>query len=235
MNSRTLTIYLRLTQLLKAPMNSVLIAGGSGLIGSFLLQLLLDDETIMTIYYVGRKAPDIRSEKISFLGFNELANAGIEDPSLSSAFCCLGTTIKKAGSKEAFEAVDLNLVKSVAGALSKAVGFYVVSSLGADKNSRVFYSSVKGRMEESLRQMGFKKLVIFRPSILTGPRSEFRLGERIGIVLMSLLSPLMIGKLRKYRPIKAETVARAMYQSSYRESEACRVVEGDEIRTTASL
>ena len=127
-------------------------------------------------------------------------------------FCALGTTMKKAGSREAFRKIDYDLVLKVA-ELAKKNGvkrFLVVSSIGANLSTSNFYLKTKGEMEEALKQFSFEQLTIVRPSILVGKRNEFRLAERIGILFARILSPLMIGPIKKYRPIKAKSVARAM-------------------------
>jgi uncharacterized protein YbjT (DUF2867 family) len=131
-------------------------------------------------------------------------------PSAEDAFCCLGTTIKKAGSQEAFRAVDHDAVLAFAKAARKAGArrFLLVSALGANPSSRVFYNRVKGETEEDLKAVGFESLIILRPSLLLGDRAESRPGEHAAIVVSKVLGPL----LRPFsgRPIEARTVARAM-------------------------
>src|SRR6267378_4399592 len=127
-------------------------------------------------------------------------------------FCCLGTTIKQAGSQPAFRRVDHAFVLGVAhaGLHAGATQFLLVSAIGADPASRVFYSRVKGETESAIRRLGFHSVQIFRPSLLLGERPEFRLGERIAMLVAPVLSVLLIGRLRRYRSIRAATVARAM-------------------------
>jgi uncharacterized protein YbjT (DUF2867 family) len=131
-------------------------------------------------------------------------------PSAEDAFCCLGTTIKKAGSQEAFRAVDHDAVLAFAKSARKAGArrFLLVSALGANPSSRVFYNRVKGETEEDLKAVGFESLIILRPSLLLGDRAESRPGEHAAIVVSKVLGPL----LRPFsgRPIEARTVARAM-------------------------
>ncbi len=124
----------------------------------------------------------------------------------------MGTTIKKAGSQEAFKQVDYTLVVTVAEIMKQqgAEQFIVISSMGADKNSKVFYSRVKGEMEQALKEINYPCLRIIRPSLLLGSREEFRLGEKIGVILAPVLQPLMLGSLKKYRPVQAESVAEFM-------------------------
>lgn len=139
-------------------------------------------------------------------------------------FCCLGSTIRKAGSREAFRAIDYGLVLNLAriAAENKVKHLLVISSIGADASSGNFYLRTKGEMEHGLQQLPFQRLSILRPSVLTGPRKEFRLGEKTGIVLATLISPLLMGRLKKYRPIHAAVVAKAMIRLS--ESENTQMV-----------
>ena len=148
--------------------------------------------------------------------FAALESAGI-DLTSDNAYCCLGTTIRQAGSRENFRAVDHAAVLAFAWAARRHSGqrFFVVSAMGADAQSRVFYSRVKGETEEALIVLGFQTLGIFRPSLLLGERSQSRLGERLGGALLWLADPLMVGPLRKYRSIRAEVVARAMLRCSF--------------------
>jgi len=138
------------------------------------------------------------------------------------AFCCLGTTIRQAGSREAFRAVDHAAVLAFAWAARRngAGRFFVVTALGANARSRVFYNRVKGETEEALAVLGFKTLALFRPSLLLGRRKERRWGERIGEVILWVAEPLLLGGLRQYRAISAEVVARAMLRCSFGRSGA---------------
>ena len=137
----------------------------------------------------------------------ELSNNQVDD-----VYCCLGTTIKKAGSQEAFKKVDHTLVVTVAGLMKKhgAEQFPVISAMGANKDSKVFYNRVKGEMEAALQELGYPCLRIIRPSLLLGPREEFRLGEKLAVILTPLLKPILLGSLKKYRPVEAEKVAQFM-------------------------
>lgn len=151
-------------------------------------------------------------------------------PTADDAFCCLGTTIKKAGSQEAFRAVDHGAVLAFAKAARKAGArrFLLVSALGADKDSRIFYNRVKGEAEEDLKSVGFESLIFLRPSLLLGERAESRPGERAAIVATKLLGPL----LRPFasRPIKASTVARAMLNLAKSATGGTRVALSGELQ-----
>ena len=184
--------------------------------GSHLLTLLLreyDQVAAVTRRPLGVSAGNLR--EIAF---------GDALPAIDVAFCCLGTTIKKAGSQEAFRAVDFDAVVAFAKAArtAGAGSFAVVSSVGASRDSSNFYLRVKGEMEDAIRDLGFDRLTILRPSFLVGDRKEKRPGEGIGIAVAQGLGFLMVGPLQKYRAVRAEQVAAAMLKSG---SNGVRVLE----------
>jgi len=193
------------------------IAGATGLIGTFLVDLMKSDKDVVTITALTRREREQEGKvdwtKVNFDKSVELENACA---SANHAFCCLGTTMKTAGSKEAFRKVDHDYVIAFAKA-AKSHGierFSVVSAIGSNPESSVFYNKVKGQMEGDLEKIGFESLHVFHPSVLLGPREENRLGEKIGTVGMKLISPLMIGPLTKYKPIHVQTVAGAMLKKA---------------------
>jgi len=146
-------------------------------------------------------------------------------------FCALGTTIRKAGSQEAFKKVDFEYPLRTASTALKlgAKRFLVVSSIGADATSSNFYLRTKGELEKALSVEGFGGLIIFRPSFLLGQRSEFRPGERIALAAMQMVSPLMKGPLARYRPIEASAVATAMIAAAKQNLRDVHVFESDHI------
>ena len=155
----------------------------------------------------------LRTELVDFDGLRSLGE------SCDDLFCCLGTTIRKAGSREAFRRVDHDYPLALA-KLGKAAGtqqFLLVSALGADAGSSVFYSRVKGETERDIAAIGLPKIVFMRPSILLGERHEQRPGEKAGIFIGKLIAPLLLGRLRKYRPIRADDVAAAMIYAANHE------------------
>ncbi len=198
-------------------MRTALIAGASGLVGGFLLRQLLDAPEYDRVVALGRRPLDLAHPRLvqvtaDFAALDQVAaNLRCDD-----AFCCLGTTIRQAGSRDAFRAVDHVAVLAFAWAARRggAARFFAVSSLGADARSRIFYNRVKGETEAALEVLGFKTLAIFRPSLLLGSRRESRPGERLAAAVMWLADPLLLGPLRPYRAIRAETVARAMIRCS---------------------
>ena len=214
-------------------MATALIAGASGLVGGQLLGLLLNAPEYDRVIAIGRRRLAMTHGKLAQVTaeFGSLDRAA-EELRADEAFCCLGTTIRVAGSRQAFRAVDHGAVLAFAWAAQRggASRFFVVSSLGADAQSRIFYNRVKGETEEALRVLGFGTLAIFRPSLLRGPRRDFRLGEKIGLGGMSLVGPLLFGRWRKYRAIEAGSVARAMLRCSFgRPGQGDLVFESDEI------
>jgi len=215
-------------------MRTALIAGASGLVGGFLLQELLATPEYERVVAVGRRPlgvthPKLEDVTVDFAGLDQVT----ADLRCDDAFCCLGTTIRQAGSQAAFRAVDHAAVLAFAWAARRggARRFFVVSSLGANARSRVFYSRVKGETEEALAVLAFSTLAIFQPSLLLGPRREKRFGERLGAALMWLVDPLLLGRLRQYRAIEAAVVARAMVRCSFgRPGQGVLVFPSDEIQ-----
>jgi uncharacterized protein YbjT (DUF2867 family) len=212
---------------------TALIAGSTGLVGNELLNLILNDDYYSKVISVVRNSTGISNAKLKEIkiDFENIENYSSEILG-NDIFCCLGTTIKKAGSKINFKKVDLDYPLQIAGAalVNGAQQFSVVSSIGADKNSKAFYTSVKGEMEEDLKNLNYFSLNIFRPSLLTGDREEFRLGEKIAQLFMKIFSFLFIGNLKKYKAIEAKTVAAAMLYAAKRNSEGINIFESYEIQ-----
>lgn len=202
----------------------ILLAGATGLTGEHLLDRLLNEPTVTRVLAPTRKPLAEHPHLDNPLGELPALLPLLSGP-LDTAFCCLGTTLKRAGSQTAFRAVDHDLVLAV-GQHARALGarhYLVISALGADPRSAVFYNRVKGEMEEALKAQGWPQLTIARPSLLLGPRSEFRLGER-------LAAPLMRWLPGKYRGIQACTLARALWRLALEEGQGLRVVESNELR-----
>jgi uncharacterized protein YbjT (DUF2867 family) len=201
-------------------MPTALIAGASGLVGRHLLDLLLAAAEYDRVVSLGRRTLELTHPKLEQLIVNfstlDQALAGI---SCDDVYCCLGTTIRQAGSRENFRAVDHAAVLALGWAAQRhgARRFFLVSALGADPRSRLFYNQVKGETEEALLVLDFETLALFRPSLLLGRRSQPRLGERVMSAVLWLAEPLLVGRLRKYRAIEAAAVARAMLRCSFGE------------------
>jgi len=186
------------------------IAGATGLVGRACLPRLLDRYDSVTALV--RRPLKVSHPKLieRQIDFDRIGT--IEIPPGAHVYCALGTTIKVAGSEDAFRHVDFEYPRMFAerAAAAGQARFMLVSSVGASAQSGTFYLRVKGELEESVRAMRLQEVHIFRPSVLLGDRADKRPGERIGIAAASSLSFLMRGSLRKYRPIPASTVAAAM-------------------------
>lgn len=205
----------------------IALAGTSGLTGSHTLKQLLENPGVTKVISIGRKRIEIKHPKL------EEVLLGSPISFHADAFlCCLGTTIKKAGSQEAFEKIDVHLPLELGRAL-KANGCETaaaISAIGADSNSSVFYNRAKGKMEEGMRQIGFKSLSLLRPSIIAGNRKESRLAEKISLKMMSAAAPLMAGPIRKYRPIEAETIAKALVKLALERKPGAIVYDSDAVQ-----
>ncbi|MBG9773878.1 NAD(P)H-binding protein [Brevibacillus laterosporus] len=196
---------------------TALLAGASGLVGGHLLSFLLEASEYERIYVVVRKALPIDHPKLeqAVLSFENLDQYGSLF-SCTHIYCCLGSTRKKAKSKEQFQRVDYEYPLTMA-RLAKQQGaekFLLVSALGANVNSLFFYNQLKGRMERDITHLQLPTTLIFRPSLLLGNRHEYRFAEHWAGKLVPFLSPLLIGPLATYRAIPAEEVAYSMYQAA---------------------
>ena len=193
---------------------TALVAGATGLIGGHLVPLLLADPAYEKVVVLARRPLEgVASPKLqTIIADFDALDASLAGIAVDDAFCALGTTIKVAGSQGAFHKVDHDYIVSFARGAKTAGAkrFLLVSAMGADANSSIFYSRVKGETERAVRSIGFDATHIFRPGLLLGDRAEKRAGEEIGAALTPCLHPLMLGPLRAYRSIKGETVARAM-------------------------
>jgi uncharacterized protein YbjT (DUF2867 family) len=216
---------------------SALLLGGSGLVGGHCLELLLRDEAYGRVMALGRRLLPVRHDKLEQ---HEIDFERLQDfvPLLlaEDVFCCLGTTIKKAGSQAAFRKVDFTHTVELArlSAQSGAEQFLLVSSLGASSQSRVFYSRVKGETEAAIAQLPFKGACFFRPSLLLGQRAEFRLGERLAEKASKLFSFLLKGSWAKYRPVEARAVAAAMLHVAKESAAGVHIYESDQIPALAA-
>lgn len=205
---------------------TALLAGATGLVGSALLPLLLASERYAKVIVVGRRPVPTQHPKLVQV-VTDLDQLEHERLRLiaDDVYCCLGTTIRQAGSQEAFYKVDFLYVVKLAAltAANFAAQFLVVSSLGADVESRFYYSRVKGEMEEAISQTPFRAIHIFRPSLLLGERAAPRLGERFGAAVLALVRPLLRGGWRKYRPVAAAAVAQAMLRAAQDDGGGLRI------------
>lgn len=217
---------------------TAIILGSTGLTGSHLLQLLLKSDIYERVISFVRKSSGVKHPKLSeqVVDFdNEESYKPLIEG--NDMFCCLGTTIKKAGSQEAFEQVDFVYPTHFAKiAAEKGIKQYlIISALGANPQSSNFYMRTKGKCEEELRQIAFQSTSIFRPSLLLGNRHELRIGEKIGEYMMKVLSVFLIGRLKKYRAIKAKKVAYAMFAVAQQNTVGYHIYESDQISEIFAL
>jgi uncharacterized protein YbjT (DUF2867 family) len=194
-------------------MKTALIFGSSGLIGGQLLKILIETNNYNKIKLFVRSAPEINDPKIEIIetDFNNLENHK-EDINGDDCFFCIGTTKKNAPDKNEYRRIEYNIPVEVAqiAKLNLVNSFLYVSSGFADPKNSGAYLRNKGEVEEELKKLNFPKLGIMRPSILLGNRKENRIGEKIGIFVMKMFSPLFLGGLKKTKPIHSEKVAKAM-------------------------
>ena len=192
-------------------MKTALVAGYTGLIGSQLLTILLESSYYDKVIAIGRRSLDIQHPKLIQQKI-DFSNIQLDDPNVDDVYCCLGTTMKKAGSKDKFRLVDFNYPVSLASFClnNGAKQFLLVSSMGADAKSNIFYNQVKGEVENAISKLGYPRLDIFRPSLLLGPRGESRFAEDFGKAGMKLFGFLFIGPLKNYKAIESSRVAKAM-------------------------
>jgi uncharacterized protein YbjT (DUF2867 family) len=211
-----------------------LVAGATGLVGREVLAALLTDKRYAAVHCVGRRPLEVQHAKL----FNHVVDfaasltlAGI--PHVDDVFIALGTTIKVAGSQQAFRAVDFSAVVALASA-TKATGatrMGVISAMGANTGSAIFYNRVKGEMEDALTQLGYQTLIIARPSVLAGNRDALaqpaRLGEKQVILAMRLFKPLIPAN---YQAITATQVARALLSAVHSTDKGTRVLLSGEMQ-----
>ena len=198
-------------------MKTALLFGSSGLVGGHLLRKLIENSNYSKIKIFVRLEPEINDPKLEIIktNFNNLENHK-EDIKGDDCFFCIGTTKKNSSNKDEYRRIELDMPKQIAQiAKSNSVNSFVFISSGfADPKSSGDYLKFKGEVEEELKKLNFSKLGIMRPSFLMGGRKEKRIGEKIGIFLFRLLSPLFLGPLKKMKPIHSEKVAKAMIKVS---------------------
>lgn len=212
------------------PYKKALITGASGLIGKELTDLLLQSSEYQEVLILVRKPLPIRHPKLTQIVY-QFDNPDTSLIQADDIYCTLGTTIKKAGSKSAFKKIDYTYPLQIAQAALQngASQFLIVTALGANKNSAIFYNRVKGEIEEALEKKEYGSLHIFRPSLLTGERSEKRAGEDFAKLLTKVIDPILIGPFRKYRSIHAKQVAKAMFNVAKKAESGIHRYESDQI------
>lgn len=213
-----------------------LIIGATGLVGENALKTLLQSNIYKEVIALVRTPLEYQHKKLKevIINFDHLD----EYQSLFAVddiYCCLGTTIKKAKTQENMKKIDVDYPVKCA-TLGKKMGakqFIVISAIGANSNSAIFYSRIKGMLEENLAALSFDALLILQPSLLLGERDEFRFGEKISSIIFPLLHPLLVGPLKKYKGIHAEKVAAAMYKIAQMNKKGVLIIPSDKIAELA--
>ena len=212
-------------------MKTALLFGASGLVGSHLLNQLIKDTNYSKIKLFVRSVTEIIDPKVEIIktDFNNLQNHK-EDFKGDDCFFCIGTTKQNSSDKDEYRRVELDIPKEIAkiAKLNLVNSFIFVSAIYANPNSSGDYVKFKGLVEEELKRLNFPKLALMRPSFLMGDRKEKRVGEKIGIFVFKLLSPLFLGPLKKMKPIHSATVAKAMIAITQNDSSQT-IFESNEI------
>jgi len=210
-----------------------LLLGATGLTGSHLLSRLIADHRYRRIHVLSRRSLPMRDDRLytHVVDFDHIAPQH-EAFRVDDVYCCLGTTIRQAGSRERFQQVDYRYVMRIARAAQAAGAetFVVISALGADSRSSSFYLRTKGELERDLEGLSFRHLVIVRPSLLVGRRDTRRLLEGVGMWILPKLTWLMQGPLKPYRAIAADVVAGAMHRLAWQDETGTQVVISDELQ-----
>lgn len=210
---------------------TAIILGATGLTGSLVLEQLISNSDYDKIKLFSRKPSEVKNDKIEEFIVDVLdLDKAKADFTADEVYCCIGTTKKKTPDQEMYAKIDLGIPAKVA-QLCKENGINflaVVSAIGADSKSKIFYNRTKGLMEEAVFSEGIEHTYILRPSLITGDRKEKRFGEKVGMVFFKILNPLMIGGLRKYRSVEAKKIASKMIALANSDLES-GVIESNEI------
>jgi uncharacterized protein YbjT (DUF2867 family) len=212
---------------------TAVIVGATGSIGRELVPLITASpyyDKLIVLHYRPTSLAGRPKLEERIVDFSKLASLPPLDA--ATAFCCVGTTQRKAGSTEAFQRVDRDLPVALAewAGAGGAATFVAISSLGADAHSTSVYMRTKGEMEEGVARAGVRSTYILRPSLLDGKREEFRLAEEVGNRALRLINPLMIGPLRRYRSVRTQTVAAAMLACGERGEPGVHIIESEAVQ-----
>lgn len=216
--------------------NKAVLAGASGLIGSKLLNILLQEPYYDEVLILVRKELPVSHKKLIQLviDFDKLDDRAAAITG-HAVFCCLGSTIKKTPDLAMYRKIDHDYPLKLAqlARQSDVEQYHLVSAIGANNHSSNFYTKMKGEVEDAIEKVGLHCLHIYQPSVLTGGRTESRPMERFTIALMKVIDPFLVGGLKKYRSISAGTVARAMFNESIKKQEGVFVHASDKIKLLA--
>ncbi|PQJ73001.1 NAD(P)H-binding protein [Polaribacter butkevichii] len=212
---------------------TAIILGATGLTGNNILQKLIEDEQYKSIKLFSRsKIEGLPKKVIQFTGDLLNLEQFKDDFKADEVYCCIGTTAKKTPDRTLYKKIDYGIPVAAA-KLAKENNiptFLVISAMGANKNSTVFYNKTKGEMEQSVLQQNIKNTFILRPSLIDGERKEQRFLEKIGLVVFKIIQPLFIGKLKKYQIINAESIAKAMILLANNKSNTEVIIPSNDIK-----
>ncbi len=211
-------------------MKTAVVIGATGLVGAYLVNELNDSNLYDRVILLVRRKTELNHLKLEerIIDFENIDGSIIKG---DDVFCAIGTTLKKAGSKENQYKIDCEYPFKIAqlAKQNNVKQFILVSSIGADAKSSNFYLRTKGELEEKIAALNFNAFIILRPSFILGDRKEFRLGEKIGIFFAVLLGPLFIGGLKKYRGVNAKTIAKKMIRLANEKLSGKQIIESDKI------
>lgn len=219
--------------------DTAVVAGATGMMGRQLVRLLLEDSAYQRVVVLVRRSIGISHPKLveKQVSFDRLESE-LETSLLKEAdvFCTLGTTMKQAGSKEAFRRVDHQYPLALAKAALQhgAASYVIVTAMWASEQSRMFYTRVKGQLERDLLALGLQRLVILRPSLLLGDREDESFGDRATALVFRLINPLLMGPLARMKAIQCKDVAQAMVMMAHESGPAVQVMESEVISLRTS-
>jgi uncharacterized protein YbjT (DUF2867 family) len=219
-------------------MKKAIIAGASGLIGSHLLQIILNENGYDEFLILVRKEWPIQHIKLKQLVIDYTRLKDYTGLIKGDAiFCCLGTTRKNTPNETEYRKIDHDYPLQLAeiAKLNNITSYHLVSAASADLSSKIFYSRLKGETEDDIVKIGLPILHIYRPMLLTGNRKETRIGENIATSIFKVANPLLIGGLKKYRSIAGETVAQTMYRQSLKTETGIFIYRSDKIQELSSI
>ena len=220
--------------------DTVAVLGATGLVGSHIVDLLSEEDACQTIRLIVRRPVEFSHPKVEvrLINFEEYESLKSAIDGCKIVFCAIGTTQNKVkGDNLQYRKVDYDIpVNGARGCFeTEGTNFLLVSSVGADRNSKNFYLRLKGEVEEAVQKFPIKSISIFRPSMLLGDRKEFRPAERIAQFGMKLIAPLLAGQWKKYKAIEARDVAAAMIEVSKQNKEGFTIYEHDEMKRLITI
>ena len=222
---------------MKPKKKTAIILGATGLTGDILLKKLLIDQRYDKIKIFTRKPLRLENKKVTEILCNLLELDNYKENFFGNeVFCCIGTTTKKTPDKELYKKIDYGIPVSAAKlCIDNGIKtFAVMSSMGANAKSSIFYNRTKGEMEQAVLELNIENTYILRPSMIGGNRNEFRIAEKIGSILMKVLNPIFIGTLRKYRIIDADIIANAMIELANNDVDE-QIIESDQIHRIGNI